>query len=88
MYAQHEQKEMVLYERQQNWAGRNKENAGFAKAIHKEIFCAISLTNKNNNNRDINVARKKELKNILADLIELELPLYELLLCPLKHISQ
>lgn len=64
MYAQHEQKEMVLYERQQNWAGRKKENAGFAmqKAIQKEIFCIISLANKNNNNRDINVAKKKEFK--------------------------
>lgn len=87
MYVQHEQKEMVLYEKQQNWAGREKENAGFAKAIQKEIFCAISLANKINN-RDTNVARKKELKNILADLIDLELLMYDLLSCTLKHINQ
>lgn len=53
---------MVLYERQQNWAGRRKENAGFAKAMQKKTFSVISLANKNNNNRDIHVANKKELK--------------------------
>lgn len=70
MYEQHEQKEMVLYETQQNWAGRKEENAGFAKEMQKEIFCVISLANKDNNNRDINVAKKEEFKNILADLTE------------------
>lgn len=54
---------MVLYERQQNWAGRRKENAGFAKAMQKKTFSVISLANKNNNNnRDIHVANKKGLK--------------------------
>lgn len=32
--------------------------------------------------------RRKNLKNILADLTELELPLYDLMLCTLKHINQ
>ena len=36
MYAQHEQKDVVLYERQQNWTGRKKENADFAKGIQKK----------------------------------------------------
>lgn len=82
MYAQHGQKEVVLYERQQNWAGRKKENAGFAKAMQKETFCVISLANKNNNNREINVANKKGLKNILAEQVELDMS------CTLKHIKQ
>lgn len=38
--AQHEQKEMVLYETQQNRAGRKKENADFAKGIQKKnLLC-------------------------------------------------
>lgn len=36
MHAQQEQKEMALYEREQNWGNRKKENADFAKGIQNK----------------------------------------------------
>lgn len=36
MRAQHEQKEMVIDEREQNWGGRKNENADFVKEIQNK----------------------------------------------------
>lgn len=50
---------MILYKRQQNSAGRKRENADFEKGWKRKPLCVISVANKNNNNKGINVANKK-----------------------------
>lgn len=62
--AQQEQKEMVLYETQQNRAVGRRRMQILQREYKRKTFCVISVANKNNNNRDINAANKKGLKKM------------------------